>query len=326
MLKKCGQGHNLNLKLVVGRHGFSKLSEHLLFKTNKCHFISQVTCILERSRKGPLVISVYGICQHKVSGFYVLSCMDSDHLSFQQHLEHWDSTGWFSHPSPHTADIWKCLETVWVVTTRGRREGAIVMDRTQGCRSTSSNVRNYPPTTRITQPQISGVERALEKRENKSVCFLQIGTILYLSGCCQREPELSFRQAGIPDGVISSGFLSLHSTAQIRFYESCLRSIPSSLTLSSDLRTLPSHNSNESNKNMSPPWNTQRFLKAGAMDLWNETLRNKALIERMFCSHPPFHTFHVLMSASLALWTHHDCITFCYRKLDFWVLTIQEND
>lgn len=113
------------------------------------------------------------------------------------------------------------------------------------------------PQQRITQPQMSVLEEDLEKGgEINKTCLLPTERHhpLFLWLLSQhRESELSFRQTGIPDGVISGGFLSLPSAVQIRFCESCLRSISSSLAPNSDLRTLPSHSSNEGNENTSPP-------------------------------------------------------------------------
>lgn len=71
---------------------------------------------------------------------------------------------------------------------------------------------------------------------------------------------------------------------------------------------------------------TQTLLKAGTIELWDEALRNETDgKECLLCSPLPT-LFTWVDTAPLALLTCHDYITFCYRKFDFRVLTIQEND
>lgn len=327
MLKK--HGHNLNLKHVAGRHWFSKLSEHLLFKTNKCHFISQMTCILEWSRKGPLIISVYGIMS--TQGFRLLRSVL--HGQRQPQLSTAPRAlglnGVIFHTPPRTQQT---SENVWRQSELSQLGGeGRVLALWIEPRDATQHLPMYGiihPQQRITQPQISDVERDLEKRENKPFCFLQIGTILYLSGCClsrESQSSVSGKQEFLM-GLFPAGFfpfilqhklgsmtaawgLSQALSLWVQISGPCLVTIPMKATKTCPL--LETH---------------RDFWKQGQWTFEMRPWGIKLWSKRMFCSHLPFHTFHVLMSASLALWTHHDCITFCYRKLDFWVLTIQEND
>lgn len=199
----------------------------------------------------------------------------------------------FSHSSPHTADLWKCLETILVGTTQGRREGATVMDRTQRCCSKSYNVQHYPPTTKnYPAPNVSPPKGSREEGTNKTGLLptdRHYPLPLWLLSQ-HREPEL--RQPGIPDGVISSRFLSLHSKVQISFCESCLSSISMSLAPNSDLRTLLVTIPMKETKTC-PLLETHRdFWKQGQWRLLKWDRGIKLWSKRMYCSHPsPFPYF-----------------------------------
>lgn len=115
------------------------------------------------------------LCHHKLWGFFFISWSDSDHLSFHQHLERWDSNRWFCATPRDIRKFWRqfCGPNLGVLlASSGQNPGRC---------STSCNVQAIHLQQRIIQPQKSvvlrlrnsDVERKASRKEgSKQTCLL----------------------------------------------------------------------------------------------------------------------------------------------------------